>query len=142
MPCIIALAEWLKRMSKKVERRYFFTSTHYGEGKYNEMHPCRIVRKRWIERGWYINSFYKVSRFSGYKFGVVSFGLISGYRKYRIPYIIFHWKNKFYVPAFLLLGTKIKWITCEYTDKTWSSYVKLAYAKLKREGQWKWTYKR
>ena len=128
----------------KVERRYFFKSKHYPAGDYNELHPCRIVRKRWVERGWYINSFYKVSRFSGFKLGLVSFGLISGYKKYRIPYIIFHWGNKFYVPVFLMgfMGTKIKFIKCKYTNKNWSHYIKLAYARLKRDGQWKFTYKK
>ena len=122
---------------KKVERRYFFTSKHYPEGNYNELHPCRIVRYRLIERGWYLNSFYRVSRFSGIKLGVVSFGLISGYRSFRVPYLAFHWKNKFVLPTFLLGNRKLLFIFCEYGNNNWKSSVRMAVAKLKRNGQWK-----
>ena len=120
----------------KVERRYFFTSRHYPAGKYNELHPCRIVRYRWIERGWYLNSFYRISRISGIKLGIVSFGLVSGYRKYRVPYLAFHWKNKFYLPVFFVTRNLL-WLECEYSKSNWKSSVKLAISRLKRNGQWK-----
>ena len=119
----------------KTTRHYFFRSKHYPRGDYNEYHPCRIVRKGFVERGWYVNSFYKVSRFSGVKLGLISFGLISGYRNYRIPYLAFHWGNYFFMPVGLLPFTQIKWITCWYSKNNWTSHTKLLLARMKREQQ-------
>lgn len=119
----------------KVTKHYFFRSKHYPAGDYNEYHPCRIVRKNFVERGWYINSFYRVSRFNGYKFWVISFGLISGYRKHRVPYIALHWKNYFFMPVGLLPFTRIKWITCWYAKNDWKSRTKMMLARMKREQQ-------
>ena len=117
-----------------VKRHYFFRSTHYPRGNYNEFHPCRIVRKRWVEQGWYINSYYRVSRFRGIKLPLISFGLISGYRKHRVPYIIFHWGNKFYAPTFFL-GNGVLLIKCEYSKNDWKSHTRLLLARMKREKQ-------
>jgi hypothetical protein len=117
-----------------VKRHYLFRSKHYPRGKYNEIHPCRIVRQRWVEQGWYINSYYRVSRFRGIKLPLISFGLISGYRKHRVPYIIFHWGNTFYVPTFFL-GNGLLLIKCEYANNDWKSQTRLLLARMKREKQ-------
>lgn len=118
-----------------MKRYYFFRSKHYPKGDYNEFHPCRIVRKRWVEQGWYVNSFYRVSRFRGIKLPFISFGMISGYKKYRVPYIALHWGNYFFMPVGLLPFTRIKWITCWYAKNDWKSQTKLLLARMKREQQ-------
>ena len=118
-----------------MKRHYLFRSKHFPSGDYNEFHPCRIARKRWIEQGWYVNSFYRVSRFRGIKLPLISFGLISGYRKYRVPYIALHWGNYFFMPTFLIPGSKILWITCKYSKNDWKSQTRLLLARMKREKQ-------
>jgi len=120
---------------KQVKKHYYFSSTHVPSGNYNEMHPCNIVRKGIVERGWYINSHYRLSRFAGYKLGPVSFGMISGYRKYRVPYIIWHWKNSFYVPA-IFLGRGLLYVKCTYNTRRWKSGTRMAINRLKRTGEW------
>ncbi|OUU16857.1 MAG: hypothetical protein CBB97_22420 [Candidatus Endolissoclinum sp. TMED37] len=118
-----------------VDRKHFFTSRHIPSGNYNESHPCRIVRKGFVERGWYVNSFYKISRFRGYKFGPISFGLITGYSRGEFPYMILHWNNKFYVPAFFL-GNGLWFIVCTYEENSWKHMLKLAVSRLRRNGEW------
>ena len=115
-----------------VERFYFFTSTHYPQGSYNEIHPCRIVRTKWYERGWYLNSFYRVSKFKGIKIGRISCGLVSGYRNYRIPYIAYHWDGGFTLPVWMLSyisGYDLKKIKCTYGDRTLKTSFKLVWNK-------------
>lgn len=104
-----------------IERYYFFTSEHEPKGNYNEVHLCNIVRTRWYERGWYLNSFYRVSRFKGVKIGCISIGLVTGYRKHRIPYLAYHWDGGFTLPVGLIswmMGSNLKKITCTYGDTT------------------------
>jgi hypothetical protein len=127
-------------MLSQVKRYYYFSSEHVPTGNYNQMHPCGIVRKRCSERGWYINSHYKISRFIGIKLGPISFGMISGYRPYRVPYIIWHWKNTFYVPAFFF-GNKLKYIKCTYGGRRWKSTIRMAIQRMKRNGEWDKRYK-
>lgn len=118
-----------------MDKHYFFRSTHYPSGDYNEFHPCHIVRKKWVEQGWYVNSFYRVSRFRGIKLPFISFGMISGYRPHRVPYIAFHWGNAFHMPTFIV-NRKILWIRCEYGSRDqWTSQRKLLLARMKREKQ-------
>lgn len=115
-----------------VERYYFFTSEHEPQGKYNEVHPCRIVRTRWYERGWYLNSFYRVSRFKGVKIGCISIGLVTGYRKHRIPYLAYHWDGGFTLPVGLIswmMGSNMKKITCTYGDRTLKTSLKMIWKK-------------
>ena len=97
-----------------VERFYFFTSTHYPQGSYNEIHPCRIVRTKWYERG------------------RISFGLVSGYRNYRIPYIAYHWDGGFTLPVWMLSymsGYNLYKIKCTYGDRTLKTSFKLVWNK-------------
>ena len=115
-----------------VERFYFFTSTHYPQGSYNEIHPCRIVRTKWYERGWYLNSFCRVSKFKGIKIGRISCGLVSGYRNYRIPYIAYHWDGGFTLPVWMLSylsGYNLYKIKCTYGDRTLKTSFKLVWNK-------------
>lgn len=117
----------------KIDRYYFFTSEHRPKGSYNEVHPCRIVRTRWREQGWYLNSFYRISRFKGIKIGRISMGMVGGYRKYRIPYIAYHWKGGFTLPVFILKvfdrKIKIDKITCTYGDRTLKTSLKMIWNK-------------
>ena len=125
----------LRSPPTSMQKHYFFRSKHYPEGRYNQAHPCHIVRKKWVEQGWYINSFYRVSRFRGIKLPFISFGLISGYKPHRIPYIALHWGNKFHMPTFLV-SRKMLWISCEYGSKNqWTSQRKMLLARMKREKQ-------
>ena len=119
----------------KVEKHYYFSTQHVPSGNYNEMHPCNIVRKGCVERGWYINSHYRISRFSGFKIGPISLGKISGYRSYNVPYITFHWGNTFYVPAFFL-GNGLWYIKGTYGKRKWKSSIRMAISRMKRNGQW------
>ena len=116
------------------DRHFFFTSTHYGrQWRYNEVHPCNITRTGMREFGWYWNSNCKLSKFRGYRLGPLSFGMISGYRNYKIPYITFHYKNMFIVPTFLLLQTRPAIIVCTYGDKTWSGAANQIWSKLREK---------
>jgi len=115
-----------------IERYYFFTSEHHPKGSYNEVHPCRIVRTRWREQGWYLNSFYRVSSFRGIKIGCISMGLVSGYRRHKIPYIAYHWNGGFTLPVFLLswmMGSEMKKITCTYGDRKLKTSLKMIWKK-------------
>jgi hypothetical protein len=116
-------------MSNGINKYYFFTSTHVPKGKYNEVHPCSIVRTQWREQGWYLNSFYRISKFKGYKIHNVSFGLVSGYRKYRIPYICKHHDGGFTMPCWMLPGTELYYIHCTYGDKSLKTSWKLLWQK-------------
>ena len=124
----------------KTTRIYFFLSTHYPRKRadrmgYNETHPCYIARKgngfyAW-EKGTYYNSHRRISKFSGLKLGIgdygASFGLISGYRPRnflkillksgKMPYILFHSKSAFHIPAFMVFPGQW-WIVCKYQEKT------------------------
>lgn len=121
-------------MSNGIERYYFFTSEHVPKGKYNEVHPCSIVRSKWKEKGWYLNSFWKVSKFEGIKIGFLSFGLVTGYRKHRIPYIAYHWDGGFTMPVWMLPGTKLYYIRCTYGDKSLKTSWKLLMNKWWKSG--------
>lgn len=124
----------------KTTRIYFFLSTHYPRARaarkgYNEVHPCYIARKgngfyAW-EKGTYYNSHRRISKFRGLKLGIgdygASFGLISGYRPRNflkillrsgeMPYILFHSKSAFHIPAFMVFPGQW-WIVCKYEEKT------------------------
>lgn len=116
----------------KIDRYYFFTSEHHPKGSYNEVHPCRIVRTRWREQGWYLNSFYRISSFRGIKIGCISMGLVSGYRKNKIPYIAYHWNGGFTLPVFLLswmMNSQLKKITCTYGDRKLKTSLKMIWKK-------------
>lgn len=120
--------------SSKVSKYNYFVSQHEPPGKYNEHHPCAIVRTQWREQGWYLNSFYRISKFKGYKINNISFGLVSGYRKYRIPYICYHWNGGFTMPCWMLPGSKLYYIRCTYSERnTWTSNLKLWWSKLKND---------
>lgn len=115
-------------MSNGIERFYFFTSEHVPAGKYNEVHPCSIVRSKWKEKGWYLNSFWKISKFEGYKVGNVSMGIVSGYGKYKVPYIAYHWDGGFTMPVGLISwarGSNLQYIKCTYGDKSLKTSWKL-----------------
>lgn len=123
-------------LKSKVDRYNYFVSEHNPPGKYNEHHPCGIVRTKWREQGWYLNSFYRISRFTGYKIGRVSFGFVSGYKKYRIPYICYHWDGGFTLPVGIIswmMGSEMKYIRCTYAERnTWTSNIKLWWKKLRK----------
>lgn len=115
-----------------IERFYFFTSKHYPPGPYNEVHPCRIVRTKWLEQGWYLNSFYRVSKFKGWNLGPLSFGLVTGYKKYRVPYVAYHWDGGFTLPVGLIswiIGSKMQKITCTYGDRSVKTSLKMLWNK-------------
>ena len=129
---MIAQRNCLKHWELMINRYYFFTSEHHPKGKYNEVHPCRIVRTRWREQGWYLNSFYRVSRFAGIKLGRVSLGLVTGYRRYRIPYVAYHWEGGFTLPVVLvswITGSKLKYIRCTYGDRKLKTSLKMIWRK-------------
>lgn len=117
----------------KVSKYNFFVSKHEPPGNYNELHPCNIVRSKWREQGWYFNSFYRMSKFKGVVIGNVSFGLVSGYRKYRIPYIAYHYEGGFTMPAWMLPGTPLYFIRCTYAERnTWIGNIKLFWDKYRK----------
>ena len=116
------------------DRHFFFTSQHYGlQRRYNEVHPCNITTQGIRDFGWYWNSNHRLSKFRGFRFGPMSFGLISGYRSFKIPYITIHYKNMFIVPTFLLLQTRPAIIVCTYGDRTWSGATKQIWSKLREK---------
>ena len=81
----------------------YFISKHYGISKrFNEIHPARFRIDGLRIKGIYWNSHHKPSRFSGFHIGPITLGLVTGYRKYRIPFILFWYKDTFIVPVFLL----------------------------------------
>lgn len=115
-----------------IDKYYFFTSEHTPKGRYNEVHPCSIVRTKWREQGWYLNSFYRISRFKGFKVGCISLGLVSGYRDNKIPYIAYHWDGGFTLPVGLISwmhGSDMKKITCTYGDRTLRTSLKMVWNK-------------
>lgn len=116
------------------EKHYFFTSNHYGlHRRFNEIHPCHVTRKGLRQYGWYWNSHHRIAKFRGYRIGPISFGLISGYKPFRIPYITIHYKNMFIVPTFLLGQTRPALIVCTYGEKTWSGAFRQLWGKLREK---------
>lgn len=118
---------------------YFFTSKHHTikERKFNEIHPCRIAHDGIREYGWYINSHMKYSKFRGYRVGNFSFGLISGYRSYRIPYITIHTKDGFIAPCFLLGVHSPYLIVCTYGKPGVRQSFRQIWRKLREKSQTK-----
>jgi len=81
----------------------YFTTKHYAISKrFNEVHPCYFRTNGIVIKGLYWNSYHKPSRFYGYHLKFITLGLVSGYRKYRISFILFWYKDIFIVPVFLL----------------------------------------
>jgi len=117
-------------------RPHFFTSKHYSlkHHKFNEIHPCRIHHDGIREHGWYLNSHMRRSKLRGFRVGNFSFGLISGYRSYRIPYITIHTKNGFIAPTFLLGAHSPYLIVCTYGEPGITGTFRQIWSKLRETG--------
>ncbi len=113
----------------------FFTSKHYGwkVRKYNEIHPCRINYIGFREHGWYLNSFMKYSRFRGYRWKNISVGLVSGYRRIRVPYITIHTDDGFIAPTFLLGLHSPALVVCTYGERSIRGSFKQVWRKLREK---------
>lgn len=129
---------YIIRIMAKV-KPYFFTSKHYSlkPRKFNEIHPCRIYHERFYEHGWYLNSHMRRSKLRGFRLANISFGLISGYRSYRIPYISIHTKTGFIAPTFLLGSHSPYLIVCTYGDPSITGSFRQIWRKLREKGKGK-----
>ena len=67
--------------------------------------------------------------------GNFSFGLISGYRSYRIPYITIHTKDGFIAPCFLLGVHSPYLIVCTYGEPGVRQSFRQIWRKLREKSQ-------